>query len=298
LKCGFCGDGILDVFPSKIAELVESMAKQLKSKHSFQECLPAKTFIQKDLLYKHFGVDIWRQLSPGRKCLSASALIRYALRLELYFHLSDRLVEFWPQCPNLGNLDVIVGDGVIDFAPPRPLAEPQVTRGAATPDFFHAFEGLIAHAGTPISRVLTQYIRNYHISETTKAHIRMLSALTLHLNLPESSTMNPKLQEDQENAYKFLKSAESEKDACRVACWLKDYDMDELDQTPKATAPQGTTSDLASTDLRSDPSSMQQQGSCWDVLHHIRPQNWITKRDRINSWLLQNLAAQPSDSPS
>lgn len=181
--------------------------------------------------------------------------------------------------------------------PPRLFGEPKPSEDTAALDFFHAFESLVAHAGGSISRNLTEYMRYHQIVETTQAHIRLLSAFVPHLDLSKSSTMNSKFQETQKNTLKFLESAESEKQTYREACWRDGYDMDELDRALKATVLQDTFSSLAYSNIRPEPPPEYQHQSWWDVLHHVGPQTWLTKNDRINSWLLQNLAAQPSEGP-
>jgi hypothetical protein len=55
-----------------------------------------------------------------------------------------------------------------------------------------------------------------------------------------------------------------------------------------------TDSEIIS-DIHQEPASRQLHVSWWDVLHHVGSQNWLTKKGRINSWLLQNLAAQPDE---
>lgn len=175
-----------------------------------------------------------------------------------------------------------------DSGPSRLFGEPKIPESGAILDFFHAFEGLIAYAGAgSISKCLTDYIRYYQVAETTNAHIRMLSALAPLLNLPESSTMNLKFQEAQEKTRKHLRDIEYKRDRYRGACWRQGYDVVELDRELEAP-------DKA-PDIRQEIASEQHHMSWWDVLHHVGSQDWLTKKDRINSWLLQNLAAEPGE---
>jgi hypothetical protein len=172
--------------------------------------------------------------------------------------------------------------------------EPKSPEGGAILDFFYAFEGLIAYAGGSTPKCLTEYIRYHQIAENTRAHTRMLSALAPYLNLSESSTMYLKLQGAQEKTHDHLRRIEFKRDRYRGACWTEGYDVDELDRALKTAVAQDTLLDMTS-DIRQEPTPDKQHMGWWDVLYHTRPQNWLTKKDRINSWLLQNLATQPSE---
>jgi len=159
-------------------------------------------------------------------------------------------------------------------------------------DFFHAFERLIAYAGESISKNLTEYIRCHQIAETTKAHIRMLSALASHLDL--SSAIKSKLQTAQRKTGEHLKGVEIKRDTYRAACWQQGYDVDELDRALESSVVEDQLHDMDSV-IYPEMESKQVQMSWWEVLQHVGPQTWLTKKDRVNSWLLQGLAAHPEE---
>jgi hypothetical protein len=159
-------------------------------------------------------------------------------------------------------------------------------------DFFHAFEQLIAYAGESISKNLTEYIRCHQIAETTKAHIRMLSALAPHLDL--SSAIKSKLQTAQGKTCGHLKGVEIKRDTYRAACWQQGYDVDELDGALESSVVEDQLYDTDSV-VYQETESKQVQMGWWEVLRRVGSQTWLMKKDRVNSWLLQGLAAHPEE---
>lgn len=167
------------------------------------------------------------------------------------------------------------------------------TDAVAILGFINAFETIIAQTGGSTSKNLTQYIIYSRVAETTRAHIHMSSALAPHLNIPESSIMKLEAQDARKKIYDHLKSLESERDSYREACWREGYNIEELDRVSKTSERYDTVSDT-SLDIHQEREPDQHM-SWWDVLHHVSPQSWVTKKDRINFWLLQSLAAQPKE---
>jgi len=103
-----------------------------------------------------------------------------------------------------------------------------------------------------------------------------------------------KAREAQRKSYHDLVSIEAHIRTYRKTRWRKGHDIDFVDCEMRATQKQVTVNEMIS-DTHQGPASSQLHVSWWDVLNHVGPQNWSTKKDRINSWLLQNLAARPDE---
>lgn len=178
----------------------------------------------------------------------------------------------------------------------KPNEPPKLTDAATVSEFFNIFEALIVDAEVDgsTSRNLMQYIRYSQMTETIRVHVRMSTALTSHFDMPGSSTgMKLKSQQYQEKIVEILKKTENERNRYRQICWNEGYDVEGIDPLLQTTEKQGIVSH-ESCDIYQDPIPTQ-HGSWWDVLHQVGPQNWLTREDRINSWLLQNLAAKPEE---
>lgn len=104
----------------------------------------------------------------GKTALRAGNLLRPVLPpISPYLDLADDL-----------------NDGKNDSMPSGLFGEQHATEDTAITNFFHSFEAVITQAGSSIPESLSQYIRYSQLATATHAHIRMLSALAPHLNLP------------------------------------------------------------------------------------------------------------------
>jgi hypothetical protein len=282
VTCSFCGDSVF------------STLDHLISVHHFAECDPAESFKQKHLFHAHLvsahsaKIGSWTEkLDTACCCRIPTSVQDIELNADPERTLSQPISAYGDSARGyIGSKN--------DPVASRPFGDPKIPEETAAFDFFHALEGLIAYMNGSTSKNLVEYIQYHQITETTQAHIRMLSALTLHLNLAEPTVRNLNLQEAQEKSFRHLQSVATQRDEHREACWREGFNVDELDRVLMTSLPQYTTSNMTS-DIHLQPAPEQQRMSWWDVLHHTSSQNWLTKKDRINSWLLQNLAAQPSE---
>jgi hypothetical protein len=171
--------------------------------------------------------------------------------------------------------------------------EPRNSGSPASQAYFDMFS--IANAGISTREKLMGYVKYHYIAEVTLARSRILSALAPYIDPSESSTGNIKFRQALELNNKHLIWAECRKKTYRDECWDAGHDLDKLNQALKADVPRYEISDIAFLEAGAEPAVNQQHKGWWDVLRHVGAKNWITKKDRINSWLLQNLAAQPSE---
>jgi septation ring formation regulator EzrA len=79
-----------------------------------------------------------------------------------------------------------------------------------------------------------EYVRYNKIAENARAHTRMFSALTPHLDILESK-MKEQAHDVQEKTYDHLKNLESKRDSYREACWRESYDIEEVDRILKTS---------------------------------------------------------------
>jgi hypothetical protein len=120
-------------------------------------------------------------------------------------------------------------DGKNDSMPSGLFGKQNATEDTAITNFFHSFEAVITQAGSSIPESLSQYIRYSQLATATHAHIRMLSALEPHLNLPESSATILKLREARRKTCDDLKGIEAHVDTYREACWREGHDVGDVD---------------------------------------------------------------------
>jgi hypothetical protein len=269
----------------------DSLIQHAKSVHHVAECCPAITFSRTDLFHEHL-ID-----THTAKIGSWTENLENACFYQIFTSPPDKkfidILENARLRPVSAYLDP--GGGRDDSPPSSLFWDWKTTQETGALDFLHAFEGLNAYAGGLASESLLRYVRYHQIAETTLADIRMLSALGTHCRASESSTMTSKLQEAQERTRHHLKRVEFKRDTYREVCWREGYDVDEIYRALKTPTAQEAIPDIEPSDRRQEPTPEQQHMGWWDVLHHVRPQSWLTKKDRINSWLLQNLAAQPDE---
>lgn len=301
--CGFCGIG----FPLIVGYTVISKLEHVKAVHHFGECDPPKTFTGKGLFRLHLINAHAAKIGPWTEKLDNACSYQVLTSPPILKSTLKRNHTLTPPSPDFHDPDGDHREIMNDSGSLKLVGETKTIEGLAALElfygdlnFFDAFEGLIAHAGESLSRSLAEYIRYHQLVEIFQAQNRIISALTPHFNLSESSTVNLKLREVQERNRVRIRTAENWENIFWSKCWRAGYDLDEIDQAMKTTLPHDTISYVPFLDRRPEPVDEQQQPEqqhkgWWDVLHHIGSQNWVSKKDRINSWLLQNLAAQPSE---
>lgn len=137
---------------------------------------------------------------------------------------------------------------------------------------------------------LAKYMKQSLNVQSLTAYVRTLSTLIDNLDNPslELESLCWKVE------YR-LKVDTNKLVACRRELWNSGYDLDGIDQLMHnqpsdiwKEAPDWISSNIC-------PSSEGQQMPWWNVLHHTISKRWVTKKDRINSWLLQNLATLPGE---
>jgi hypothetical protein len=305
VTCGFCGAKFCAITAVNSQDS-DILVEHAKSVHRFAECNMAEKFAEKLLFHEHLINAHDATLGPWTEMLEDACYYQIFSSLPSMKATADlgRTLETQEAVSTTEIKHTILQPFAIDLEPrvdlllsktesPFSLGGQLGTTDAAAILDFNAFESLIAQAGGSTSENLMEYLRYNQMTETIRVHVRMISALTAHLGIAETSFEKLKSQQAYWEILGSLKSIESEKDRYRQACWSEGYDVDEIDRMLKTSERYETVSNTSS-DIYQEPES-EQHMSWWDVLHHTGPQNWLTKKDRINSWLLQNLAAQPKE---
>lgn len=278
--CGYCGMG----FPEYDQELsMETYwtvrAQHVKLVHDYGTCNRALKYFRRDDFLKH--LHQFHASKPGPW-------------IDILAKVS-RQDEVWDESSRQGSAK----ENNLQHDPsalllPRLLDEPNLAPVLEPLDFFGTLDVLITRGDGTVPTAVGQYIKYLQVAETTKAYIRMLSVLSVRLDQSRSAELWSKLQTIEEHTTAHLSFVVLELERSKQACWKEGYDLDAINQSLKCQPT--TDSNVAETALPDKNSSFEcQQRMWWDVLHHIQPQNWLTKEDRINSWLLQNLAAMPDE---
>lgn len=144
-----------------------------------------------------------------------------------------------------------------------------------------AFQGTI-----PAS--IGEYTKRSLTTQHCRAHLRMLSALVDNLDGADPELEDSYIKAKEQLADEILRLGE-----CRTANWNDGHDLDGLDRTMEIQV--YTDKGPCEISFERYSSSESQPKPWWDVLHYTISQGWITRTDRINSWLLQNLASIPEE---
>ncbi|KAH7310176.1 hypothetical protein BKA65DRAFT_519056 [Rhexocercosporidium sp. MPI-PUGE-AT-0058] len=171
------------------------------------------------------------------------------------------------------------------------LLDPQSMRASSFPGPEHRLGGPPPGSQGIMHNSLGEYMRLSLSTQDCSAHVVMLSALVDNLDSP-----NPELED---LCIKFQEQLGEEVQRlrdCRATNWNAGHDLEGLDRLMKNQL-YNKSSDEAAGHLTFEQYSLPQRQPkpWWDVLHHTSSQCWITKTDRINSWLLQNLATLPEE---
>ncbi|KAH8659379.1 hypothetical protein BGZ60DRAFT_415138 [Tricladium varicosporioides] len=137
---------------------------------------------------------------------------------------------------------------------------------------------------------LAKYIKQSLHVQSQRSYIHMLSTLLDNLDSPslELETLYGKVKDQ-------IGADINQLVACRRELWDSGHDPERIDQliNNQSDGKWKETADWVSLDSYPPPEG--QQKPWWNVLHHTSSRHWVTKTDRINSWLLQNLAALPEE---
>ncbi|KAH8592561.1 hypothetical protein B0O99DRAFT_234303 [Bisporella sp. PMI_857] len=137
---------------------------------------------------------------------------------------------------------------------------------------------------------LARYMKQSLHVQSKRAYVHMLLTLQDNLDSPnlDLETLYGKVKDQLEADINQLV-------AYRRELWDSGHDLEGIDQLMhnQPSDKSKETADWVSLDRY--PSSEGQQTAWWNVLHHKISRRWVTKKDRINSWLLQNFAAIPEE---
>ncbi|KFY95329.1 hypothetical protein V500_02834 [Pseudogymnoascus sp. VKM F-4518 (FW-2643)] len=171
------------------------------------------------------------------------------------------------------------------------LLGPQSMRASSFPGPGQQLGGPPPSSQGMIHASLAEYMRLSLSTQDCRAHFLMLSALVDNLDSP-----NPELEDLCIKVKEQLVEEINRLRECRATNWNAGHDLEGLDRLMENQLynkkPDEAAADFTFEQYSSPESQLK---PWWDVLHHTISQCWVTKTDRINSWLLQNLATLPEE---
>jgi hypothetical protein len=143
---------------------------------------------------------------------------------------------------------------------------------------------------------LAQYIRLYRTVEKQDSNKQALEVFFRSVDLSANQKVHKDLLEAESEVKQGLMASLLDLEQARKACWAQGFDLDTIDELMGSCGPFG---DSKKNILKSkeDNEKCENLTEIWnEILGEKGARVWSTKKDRINAWLLQNMAASPQES--
>jgi hypothetical protein len=143
---------------------------------------------------------------------------------------------------------------------------------------------------------LTRYIRLYRLVEKQDSNKQALEVFFCSANLSANQKVHQKLLEAESEVKHGLMALLLDLEQARKACWAQGFDLDTIDELMGSCGLfGGSKKDVLKS--KEDNEKCENLTEIWsEILGEKGARVWSTKKDRINAWLLQNMAASPQES--
>jgi hypothetical protein len=178
----------------------------------------------------------------------------------------------------------------------REIIRALVSPGEMTHELVPKYGSLLAgFDGEECPQALVEYLIATNRAEKLNSDRHLVLALTGHVDRSKCPFAYQELLMASRKIDNHLGLLEKSLMKSKQACWNLGFDLSSFDHTLTLSNTAGMrfeNSDLS----RGEQEQCEDLLSSWqDVLHESAVRTWGTSNDRINSWLLQNLAASPED---